>query len=295
MKTLFFYTFLFISTTLFSQSEVTTHTYAIKGKDTLKMDVYTPNGLKKNDSVPVLLWMHGGGFSGGSRNNANETKFAKIAAEKGYLAISISYRLTRKGEPTGFGCDCPKDDKMQTFQSAVIDYMDAAKYIYEHKEALGADVTKIIAGGSSAGAEAILNAVYMREYFVEDLNKYEPIQFAGILSLAGAMVNADYITASNAVPSVFFHGTADNLVPFATAAHHFCQPDKKGYIILDGSATIVDKLQTLEMPYYLHKVIGGKHEVSGIPFDQLDEVFDFFEHTILKEEIIQTVKMLKKT
>lgn len=294
MKITFFYTFLFISTTLLSQSKVTTYTYAIKGKDTLKMDVYTPKNMKKDESVPVLLWMHGGGFSGGSRNNPNEVKFAKLAADKGYLTISVSYRLTRKGQSTGFGCDCPKVEKMQTFKSAVSDYMDAAKYIYDHKDELGADISKIIAGGSSAGAEAILNAVYMREYFIDDLKRYEPIKFAGVLSLAGAVVNADYITKGNALPSIFFHGTADNLVPFATAPHHWCETDKKGYLMLDGSATIVDKLNTLEIPYYFHKVIGGKHELSGIPFDHLKEVFDFFEKTIFKGEVVQTVKIITK-
>jgi hypothetical protein len=36
---------------------------------------------------------------------------------------------------------------------------------------------------SSAGVEAILDAVYMREYFIDDLPKYENVKFAGVLSL----------------------------------------------------------------------------------------------------------------
>ena len=279
---------------VYSQAKLNTYIYAIKGTDTLKMDVYSPKKVKKNDSIPVLLWMHGGGFSGGNRDNSGEVKLAEMAAEKGYLGISISYRLARKGQPTGFGCDCPKADKMQTFKNAAQDFMDAAKFIHDNKQMLGADPTKIIAGGSSAGAEAMLNAVFMREYFMDDLKKYDQVKFAGLFSLAGAMVNADYITATNALPSVFFHGTADNLVPFATAPHHYCEPDKKGYIILDGSATIVDKLTELEMPYYFHKVIGGKHELSGIPFDYLEAVFDFFDKTIFKGEVLQIVKIMRK-
>ena len=295
MKKIIYY-LLFCSFTLgFSQANVTTYTYAIKGLDTLKMDVYTPNKMKKRDSVPVLLWMHGGGFVGGSRSYPSEVKLAELAAENGYLGISISYRLTRKGQLTGFGCDCPRADKLLTFKNAAIDFLDAAKFIYENKDLLGADTTKIIAGGSSAGAEGMLNAVYMREYFIDNLKNYEKIKFAGVFSLAGAMVNADYVSKGNALPSVFFHGTADNLVPFASAAHHLCKPEKKGYIILDGSSTIVDRLVELEMPYYFYKVIGGKHELSSIPFDQLDEVFDFFNKAIFKREIIQTVRIINKT
>jgi acetyl esterase/lipase len=285
---------LLVSTFAYSQVKVTTYTYAVKGFDTLKMDVYTPKNLKKTDSVPVLLWMHGGGFIGGDRAYPSEVKLAQLTAENGYLGIFISYRLSRKGQLTGFGCECPKSEKLLTFKNAAIDFLDAAKFIYENKTLMGADVTKIIAGGSSAGAEGMLNAVYMREYFVDDLKPYQNIKFAGVFSLAGAMVNADYITATNALPSAFFHGTDDNLVPFGSAPHHFCAPTKTGYLMLDGSATIVEKLRKLEKPYYLYKVVGGKHELSSIPFSNLNDVFTFFNQTIFKSEIIQTVKIVNK-
>jgi para-nitrobenzyl esterase len=295
MKKLIFYSILFSVTAIFSQAKVTTYTYAIKGMDTLQMDVYTPEKMKKNDSAPVLLWMHGGGFSGGSRSFPSEVKLAQLAADNGYLGVFISYRLTRKGQLSGFGCECPKAEKLLTFKNAALYFMDAAKFIFDNKTELGADTTKIIAGGSSAGAEGMLNAVYMREYFIEDLKKYNQIQFAGVFSLAGAMVNADYVSKENALPSAFFHGTEDNLVPFGSSAHHQCKPERKGYIMLDGSATIVERLLELEMPYYFYKVIGGRHELSSIPFDQLEGVFKFFNQTVIKKEIIQTVRIIRKT
>ncbi len=283
-----------IATSSFSQIKVSTYTYAIKGSDTLKMDVYTPKILKKTDSVPVLLWMHGGGFSGGDRAFPSEAKLGQLAAENGYLGVFISYRLTRRGQLTGFGCDCPKSEKLLTFKNAAVDFLDAAKFVYQNKILFGADTSRIIAGGSSAGAEGMLNAVYMKEYFIDDLKPYENIKFAGVFSLAGAVVNADYITSTNALPSAFFHGTEDNLVPFASSAHHQCKPDRKGYIMLDGSATIVDKLRKLDTPFFLYKVIGGKHEMSSIPFEQMDKVFSFFDQTVFKKEVIQTVRIITK-
>src|SRR5690606_23184799 len=154
----------------FSQSTKRTYTYAIKGLDTLKMDVYTPDVINPADSLglPVLLWMHGGGFVSGYRDFPSEVKLAQYAAQNGYLGISISYRLTRKGTKTGFGCECPREEKRQTFKMAAKDYLDAARYVIKNHRYLKADVTKIIAGGSSAGAEAILNAVFMKEFFMED-------------------------------------------------------------------------------------------------------------------------------
>ncbi len=283
-----------ITSFVWSQNKAT-YTYAIKGSDTLKLDVHSPENMKPNDSLPVLLWMHGGGFSGGTRDNTHhEQKLAEYVTTKGYIGISISYRLLRKGTETGFGCDCPKADKLETFKQAGLDYLDAAKFVFDNKTELQIDPTKIIAGGSSAGAEGVLNAVYMKSFFIDDLEHYKDVSFAGVFSLAGALVNAEYITKHNALPTVLFHGTDDNLVPFASAPHHYCSPEKPGYLLLDGSETIAVKLDELETAYYLHKVIGGRHELSSIPFDGLDAVFEFFDKTVLHDEVIQTKKIITK-
>tara|TARA_R110000868_G_scaffold30865_1_gene113688 strand:+ start:443 stop:1330 length:888 start_codon:yes stop_codon:yes gene_type:complete len=277
----------------FSQNK-STYTYAIKGLDTLKLDVYSPKKLKETDSLPVVLWMHGGGFAGGKRDNPDEVKMMNYLTENGYIGISISYRLLLKDSKKGFGCDCPKTFKLDVFRQATIDYLDAAKYIVENKEILQIDPTKIIAGGSSAGAEGVLNAVYLKSFFIDDVSKYNNVSFAGLISLAGALVDIDYLSHENTVPTVLFHGTDDNLVPFGKAPHHYCTPEKLGYLILDGSEIIADKLHDLGESYYFYKVIGGRHELSSIPFDQLDTIMEFFEKTIIDSEIIQTKKIVTK-
>ncbi|WP_299668044.1 carboxylesterase family protein [uncultured Polaribacter sp.] len=277
-----------------SSQEKKTYTYAVKEGINLKMDVYTPDNISKDKKVPVLLWMHGGGFAGGKRDNGAEVKMMQHFTTKGYVSISISYRLLRKGKKTGFGCNCPKEDKMETFKQAALDYLDATKFVVDNSEMLQIDSSKIIAGGSSAGAEGVLNAVFLRSFFVADITTYKNVKYAGVFSLAGAVVNANYITKKNAIPSVLFHGTDDNLVPFATAPHHYCKEDKPGYMVLDGSETIIQKLDNIGASYYFHKVIGGRHELSSIPFKELENVVLFFDKTILNSEVIQTKKIVTK-
>ena len=278
---------------VFSQNK-STYIYAIKGLDTLKLDVYTPEHIKATDKLPVLLWMHGGGFSGGKRDNIGETKMMTYISKKGYIGVSISYRLLLQGSKTGFGCNCPKKVKLEAFKQGAIDYLDAAKFIIDNSSDLHMDPKKIIAGGSSAGAEAVLSGVFMKSLFINNLEKYKKVNFAGVFSLAGALVNAEYITAQNMLPTVLFHGTDDNLVPFGSASHHYCSPEKPGYLMLDGSETITKKLDSLGASYYFFKIIGGKHEVSSIPFSQMDAVLKFFDKTIMNSEIIQTKKTIRK-
>lgn len=292
MKDLIYLITFLLATSIFAQKKET-YIYSIKGNDTLKLDVYTPRNIKKSDTLPVLLWMHGGGFSVGSRDYKDDKKLAKYVAKKqNYIGISISYRLLRKGTSTGFGCDCTKDEKLETFKQAAIDYMDAAKFIVEHAKELQIDTTKIIAGGSSAGAEGTLNAVFMRNYFVDNAEVYANIKFAGIFSCAGAMVDASYLTKDNAIPAVLFHGTKDQLVPFDNAPHHYCTPERDGYIFLDGSNVIAKKLDEFETSYYFHIVKEARHEISAIPFKELDQVFEFFNKTVMNDDVIQT-KIIK--
>lgn len=282
--TLLFFSFVWC----ISAQTKTSYTYSIKGQDTLKLDVYTPEDIKSGDKLPTLLWMHGGGFAVGSRDYKDDAQLCEYAAQHGYIGISISYRLLRKGTKNGFGCDCFKEDKMEVFKQAAIDYLDAAAFVVTNADELHIDVNHIIAGGSSAGAEGTLNAVFMREYFADDLNKYKDVNFAGMFSCAGAVVNAEYITKANTIPSVLYHGTADRLVPFGSAPHHYCDPEKPGYLFLDGAEVIVQKLEDYGTSYYFNIVKNGGHEISRIPYEELDVVFEFFEKTVTNDEVIQT-------
>ncbi|UJH92745.1 alpha/beta hydrolase fold domain-containing protein [Antarcticibacterium sp. 1MA-6-2] len=246
---------------LFKVGPATTETYATKDGEALQLDVYQP--LKDEAaSRPLIIFMHGGGFAGGTRTNEGEVNFAKAAAQKGYVAVSISYRLTRKGE--SFSCDYEAEGKIKTFRLAAEDFMDAVHFMLKNKEKYKIDTSNVIVGGSSAGAEAVLIAVYNERLMFPDLKKYDNVHFAGVFSLAGAIVDARYITEENAVPGVFFHGTEDNLVPYATGPHHWCDRDQPGYLFLDGSRTITQRLKELDTSYLLFSFEGGKHEHSGM-------------------------------
>ena len=275
---------------IFGNQETITRTYATKDGEDLNLDIYQP----ENDTVqkkPLIVFMHGGGFSAGTRMNESEVKFAQIAANKGYVAVSISYRLTRKGQ--SFGCDYEASGKIETFRKAAEDFLDAVQFLVEHKEEYNIDPDQMIVGGSSAGAEAVLNAVYNPNLIFKDFSKYQDIKFAGVFSLAGALLDTRYITKENAVPGVFFHGTEDKVVPYVTAPHHYCDPQSPGYIILDGSKSITQRLRELDLSYVLYSVEGGGHEISRMPFEDLPEVFRFFKSIFLNKENLQ-VNLLKQ-
>ncbi|OUR97615.1 lipase [Flavobacteriales bacterium 33_180_T64] len=290
MKYQFLISFFVVS--FFSSAQhVNTYTYAVKNTDSLKLDVYAPDDIQPNEKLPVLIWMHGGGFSGGSKNGQDEQQLMNYLTTKRFVGVSISYRLLRKGAKTGFGCKCSKEQKLFTFANAAEDFLDATNYIINNSNAFHIDTTKIIAGGSSAGAEAVLSAVYMKDYFIEDTSDYDLIKYAGVVSFAGALVDESYITNDNAVPTILFHGTDDNIVPYAKAPHHFCNNNDKGFLILNGSEVVFKQLEKLKSSYYLFQVEGGQHEVAAIAFDELDEIMTFINSTVIDSKVIQTKRL----
>lgn len=291
---------LFRQTTVFAQerykeeitdsARVETYTYAFKDGQALDLDVYSP-AFDNERNRPLIFYVHGGGFSGGSRNEPGIQTFCKKLARCGYVVSSISYRLTRQGTVTAFGCDCPKIDKLNTFNEAVEDLQDATFFMIQNRDKMGIDPQRIILSGSSAGAETVLNTAYQPPYcYGLDSG---PVSYAGVISMAGAIPDTTKIFAESAVPSLLFHGTCDNLVPYASAPHHYCKENQPGYIILHGAYTIAEKLKKIGTPFWLYTYCNAAHEIAGKPMsDNFNEIVGFcYEYIIQKgKEQKNTVK-----
>ena len=71
----------------------------------------------------------------------------------------------------------------------------------------------------------------------------------------GALPDSNLITASSALPTISFHGTNDNVVPFDIGYNESC----RNYIMLFGSACIQRRLQFFGIPGISNFVIGGGH------------------------------------
>lgn len=266
-----------------SHVKISSHTY----KDTLQLDFYSPKSAE-NEVPPLLVLLHGGGFAAGTRNGANEVLFCKTMADKGFAVASISYRLTRKGDP--FDCQCHTEKKMQSFVSACEDLSVAISYLTNEK-GLAFDRETIILVGSSAGAEAILHSAFMRnDYRFAHIPEFK---IAGLISFSGAISNASYITKKNAVPTLMIHGKKDKLVPYATSPHHFCPEDQPGYLMLDGPETIASSLQALEASYIIAFDNEGGHEWADDGYHQIELISRFIHTLVLKGEKIQeTVELM---
>ena len=70
-----------------------------------KLDVYQPAPRADGRPHPALVWIHGGGWTGGTKNEARADNVCRTAAKAGYVAVSIDYRLGKDSWPTNL-LDC---------------------------------------------------------------------------------------------------------------------------------------------------------------------------------------------
>jgi predicted esterase len=166
---------------------------------TLTLDVYEPTG----DSItqrPAIVWVHGGSFSGGDKTSPELVDESNTFARKGYLNVSINYRL----EPGG----CPGTNCITAMSEALADAQAAVRFLRTNASTYAVDVNRIAMGGSSAGAITALNAGFRT---AED----PTAAIGAAVSLSGANL-LSAIGAGDA-PSLLFHGTADPIVPYSWA------------------------------------------------------------------------------
>ena len=124
-----------------------TYTYS---EDCLFLNVFTPENAKEGDKLPVLVYIHGGGYTGGC---GHEKHFdGPVWPAKGVIGVTLNYRLG----PMGFVC-LPelKAEAGHTGNYGLYDQMTAIKWVRENIASFGGDPENITIMGQSAGAMSV--------------------------------------------------------------------------------------------------------------------------------------------
>ena len=124
-----------------------TYTYS---EDCLFLNIFTPDTAKEGDKLPVLVYIHGGGFTGGC---GHEKHFdCPVWPTKGVIGVTLNYRLG----PMGFLC-LPElqAEAGHTGNYGLYDQMTAIRWVKDNIAAFGGDPDAITIMGQSAGAMSV--------------------------------------------------------------------------------------------------------------------------------------------
>ncbi len=122
-------------------------------EDCLYLNVYT-TARRGDEKMPVLLYIHGGGFKGGY---PYEVEFDwEHMAKKGIVVVSIAYRLGVLGflSHPWLTAEAPDEPKGNY---GTMDQLAALKWVKRNISAFGGDPERITIAGQSAGAMSVQN------------------------------------------------------------------------------------------------------------------------------------------
>ena len=114
------------------------------GDATLNVNVFTPVPGELDAGLPVLVWIHGGGFKAGSPSSP---WYDGLAFNRdGVVTVSISYRLGFDG--FGWIPDAPHN-------RGLLDQIEALRWVRDNIASFGGDPYRVTIAGQSAGGASV--------------------------------------------------------------------------------------------------------------------------------------------
>ncbi len=121
-------------------------------EDCLYLNLWLPAKTAANAKLPVMVWIHGGGFTAGAGSNpeSDGTRFAK----EGVILVTFNYRLGRLGF---FAFPAINREYPDEFKGnyAYMDQIAALKWVQRNIAAFGGDPDNITIFGESAGGVSV--------------------------------------------------------------------------------------------------------------------------------------------
>ncbi|CAG9860252.1 unnamed protein product [Phyllotreta striolata] len=117
-----------------------------KTEDCLYLNVYTPVIPGGNESLPILFWIHGGGFNWGS--GTYDDYGPKYLMGQGIIVVSTNYRLN----PFGF---LSTEDGVIPGNLGMIDVQFALKWVQKNIHLFGGNPNQVIIAGESCGSMGV--------------------------------------------------------------------------------------------------------------------------------------------
>ena len=204
---------------------------------------------------------------GGTKNDGDVTSLCNHFAKRGYVCVSINYRLGISIPPNQTGAT-------QAVYRAVQDMKAAIRFM--RKDAATSNIYKvdtnfIVAAGSSAGAFTALHLAYLDD--VSELpaqidttvlggmegNSGNPgysSQVNAVVNLCGALGNKTWLHPGDE-PLCSMHGTNDNVVPYATAMLYLL--NIWSIMVVDGSYSVNDYANTIGLDNVMYTYYGQDH------------------------------------
>ena len=189
-----------------------------------RLDLYVRYARDLKVRRPGVLFIHGGGFTGGDKAEYRSASVSADLARAGYVVVSCNYVLGPK-------------DKLGVWPRNIADCRDAVRWMRANADALGLDPDRIaVAGGSAGGYLALMVGLsddktgpggdpaakhsakvsaVIDFYGVVNFSKHGKGQVPGVSAAEQAAYLPENQCDPQDPPVLILHGTADTTVDIA--------------------------------------------------------------------------------
>jgi poly(3-hydroxybutyrate) depolymerase len=271
------------------------HNTNYDGKDQpLDMDIYWPSKLEKGKKYPLLLLIHGGTFINGKKEGLG--KACASIVDSGFVAVTINYRLGWKIPVRSEGCNADFSTLTKANYRAAQDTKAALRFLVDNADKFHIDKKWIFIGGGSAGGVTAMMVNYMGQDYFDKKFPYcskelgmldegsndskATYKIAGMCNMWGGLSDSTLINGSNAVPTIFFHGTGDIVIPYEHG--HWRGETCQNFPAVVGSACINRQIRKFNKPGLLNLIIGGKHGPVEYTHEQMMSNTACFLHSVVR-------------
>lgn len=255
--------------------------YVTNGHERNRLDLYLP---KEGKGVPLVVWVHGGGWQAGSKENCP----AIPLTEKGYAVASINYRLSSHA----------------IFPAQIIDCKAALRWLRARAAEYGYNADRIAVWGSSAGGHLV--ALLGTSGDVKEFDQGENLKFSSRVQAVVDWFGPTDFTQMSKFSSSLKHDAADspeskliggaiqenkdkvaraNPITYVTsddAAFLIMHGDKDPLVPLNQSELLVTALKKVGVPVTLKVIEGAGHGGAGFNSLESNQMIQKFLDTQIK-------------
>lgn len=227
-------------------------------EDCLYLNVWTPADATPESKLPVMLWIHGGGFMHG---HGDEKEFdGEGFAGKGVILVSINYRVN------AFGFFAHPDLEQENAEHVsgnygILDQLFALRWVHENIAQFGGDPEKVTVFGQSAGCMSVQTIISSK--LSEGLVHGAILQSGGGIGAFGVGADkTDMVAISKRLMEHLNVSTidelrkapAEDLVDAAYAVNDGglgWRPHIDGYLLTDTTDNLAKNGEILDIPYMI--------------------------------------------
>ncbi|KZT64879.1 alpha/beta-hydrolase [Daedalea quercina L-15889] len=141
------------SSTINYRTSILEKRVVVQDEDCLFLNVYTPGQIQPNASLPVLVWIHGGGYIAGAASTFTGQDIIK-ESDYSVVTVIIQYRLGLFGFLPG-----SEVQANGALNAGLLDQNFALQWVQENIASFGGDPAKVTIWGESAGAGSVLQHI----------------------------------------------------------------------------------------------------------------------------------------